>query len=123
MADESTFRALLTGFAPLVALVPASRIYDQSAPPDATQPLSYPVIYLNTISATPELFLAEAPDIDNYRIQVDIVAESKAVIKSVLTQVRAALDGHADELDSSDIPTQDPALRRMTIDFSYWANR
>lgn len=123
MADESTFRALLTSHAPLLALVPADRIWDQLAPPGTPTPLALPYMLLSTVSSVAENYLGEAADLDDMRIQVDIYAASKAQLKSIQTVLRAAVAGECYELMALDLPADDPAVRRISMDFGYLAAR
>lgn len=123
MADESTFRALLTAHAPLVALVPAARIWDQTAPTNTPTPLTLPYILLTTVSSVPENYLGDPADLDDMRIQVDVFAADKASAKAIQAAVRAALASECFELMAMDLPAEDPAVRRIVMDFGYLAAR
>lgn len=125
MADDSTIRAILTGYAGLTALV-STRIYDQVAPVNTASPLVRPFVILSTVSEVPGNYVAGAPTVCEWRIQIDIYADSKSSARAVLAQVRAALfaAGHTGcEQLSQDLPANDPALRRITSDWQFMLAR
>lgn len=125
MADDSTIRAILTGYAGLTSLV-GTRIYDQVAPVNTANPAPRPFIVLSTPSEVPGNFVSGAPNTAEWRIQFDIYGDTKASVRAVLAQVRAALyaAGHTgSEQLSQDLPADDPALRRITSDWLFVLSR
>jgi hypothetical protein len=120
VADESTIRAVLTGYAGLTALV-SSRIYDEIAPTNSGT-VTRPFMTLTTISDVPENFVAGAPGVALMRIQFDIYADSKASAKAVLTQLRAALHAAGyvgSESLTQSLPADSPDLRRISSDWLF----
>lgn len=125
MADESAIRALLVAHAPLTALV-GTRIYDQMVPTAATSPTPRPYLLLTVVSDVPFNEAADAPGAADMRLQFDAYADNKASAKSVLAAVRAALHaaGYVGSEDSTrDLPADDPALRRISSDWSFILSR
>lgn len=125
MADESTIRAILTGYAGLTALV-GSRVYDQVAPTNLATPVTTPYVVMTAVSEVPENYVKGAPGVADFRLQFDAYGASKASCKAVLVQIRAAL--HAAGYEGSeeltqDLPADDPALRRITSDWRFVLSR
>lgn len=126
MADESTIRAILVAHAGFVALVPAARVFDQVAPTNTPTPIARPFVTMSTVSDVPFNHVSGAPASAAFRIQFDLYADTKASAKSVLAQIRAALDaaGHGGcEQLTQDLPADDPALRRISSDWLFVLSR
>ena len=126
MADESTIRAILVAHAGFVALVPATRLFDQVVPTSTATPIARPFVNMTTVSDVPFNHVSGAPASAAFRIQFDLYADTKTSAKAVLAQIRAALHaaghGGCEEL-TQDLPADDPALRRISSDWLFVLNR
>lgn len=129
MADESSIRATLVAYAGLTALIGgavAPRLWDQLLPTSVGSPAPRPYVIMTTNGDNPEGFAASAPGIALFQVQFDVYADTKADAKAVLEQMRAALlaAGWTDsEQVSRDMPSGDPALRRIESEWEFWIPR
>ena len=87
---EQEFRALLTGHAPITALVPAARINFGKHPQGA----ALPGIVINVVSAGTTAYSLDGAGIYDARIQVDAYAETYVGVKAVERAVRARLEAY-----------------------------
>jgi hypothetical protein len=89
---EEALRALLTGYAPLTALV-AQRIYWNAIPQDAADPCV--VLYKITGGEGHHM---QGPDgLFNGTVQIDVRAISTTSMWAVSRAIRAKLDGYSDD--------------------------
>lgn len=128
MADESAIRATLVAYAGLTALIGGAtpRLWDQLVPVGEPAPVALPYVLMTAISSLPDGGVADAPGIAEVTVQFDIYAQTKASAKAVLAQMRAALHaaGWVDsERNEHDMPTDDPAQRRITSEWDFWIPR
>ena len=89
MAMEEDFRALLTGHAPITALVPAARINWREHPQGA----AWPGIVLHLINDGDRYVIADVADLADARVQVDVWADTYASAKAIARAVRTRLSG------------------------------
>jgi hypothetical protein len=87
---EEAFRALLTAYAPLMALISADRVVFG----DALQQRSYPLITMLTVSGAEGMTMRGPDGLLEGRVQVDCYAVTNAEAKRLARHVVAALNGH-----------------------------
>ena len=87
---EEAFRTLLTGHAPITALVPATRINFGKHPQGA--PL--PGIVLNVVANGSTDYSLDGAGLYDARVQVDAYADTYARVKAVQRAVQARLEGY-----------------------------
>lgn len=83
-----------------------------------------PYITWQIVSGTAQNYLAEAPDMDDYRIQFDLYAKTDAGSWQLLRALREALEPHGHEV-SFNLDLRDPEtqLYRKSVDFEFWLPR
>lgn len=83
-----------------------------------------PYVTWQVISGLPENYLDEAPDIDNFRVQINCWALDPADVDALALAVRSALEPHGHQItvvdDSQDETTK---LYRYATDWSFWPAR
>lgn len=68
------------------------RLYPFAAPTEAVE---LPYATYRVISGTPQNFLAERPDVDTYRLQLDAYAQTADIASSVSSALSQAIEPHA----------------------------
>lgn len=86
---EEAFRALLTAYAPLLALISSDRVVFG----DALQQRAYPLITMLTVSGSEGMTMQGPDGLFEGRVQVDCYAASMAEAKRLARHVVAALNG------------------------------
>lgn len=61
----------------------------------APQKVTYPYAVWQTVSGSPENFLAGRPDADSYTLQVDVYADTASSARAVAKAIRDAIELHA----------------------------
>lgn len=122
MADESALYALLAADAAVTAIV-GTRIYDGQVPTNQAGPLTDPYIVGHVVADTPLAILDGPPGASNLRVQFDLYAPTKAVVRSLHQAVRGVLEAVAMEEGAFDFVEQNSTLRRVSSDWSYWVTR
>lgn len=87
---EQAFRALLTGSAAIMALVPVTRINWLLAP----QGTPRPHVVLTLVDDAEGLTLTGPDGLSQGRVQVDCYADTYAAAKAVANEIRALLHGY-----------------------------
>ena len=87
---EEALRALLTGSAPITALVPAASINWRRHP----QTAAWPGIVLHLINDGDTYFVGDVGDISEARVQIDCWATTYAQAKAISRAVRSRLSGY-----------------------------
>lgn len=129
MADELTIRAVLvaaSAFTSLLGGAVTPRLWDQVVPPGTPTPVPRPYVTMTVIADVPERDASTAPGIASFIVQFDIYAPTKADAKTVLTQLRAALNGagYVDgEVIARDLPSGDSTLKRISSEWQFWLTR
>lgn len=123
MADKSSIYAILTAYAGLTALVPASRMWYSHAPRGTATPSTFPYLTYRRITSTPENVLAGAPGIDQQRIQFDIYATTTQAAEAILVQLRLALNSSGHEVLTQDLSEIEPDCERISVDWDFWLPR
>lgn len=112
--------SILSGAAGVTAFVgapPRMRLFPFG---EADQATLKPYITWQLISGLPENYLGQLPDVDRYRTQVDIWAETQAVANEVAEAVRDALEPHAYILGSGNtIRDADTRCFRYMLDVEF----
>lgn len=118
-AAIETTRAVLIAAAPVIALVPATRITPLIRP----QTLSIPAITLQRVSSVPSNGLRGYAGLDDNLVQLDVYSDSYATSRSVADACRTALQtaGHImnSEIDLYESEV-DPELYRLTQTWQIW---
>lgn len=122
MADESSIRTLLLADATVNSLI-SNRLYDQRKPENLAGPAYESYVIMTVISTTPENMLDAAPGVDQYRIQFDIYALSKATCKSILSAFRNVLHSVGYEAMSQDFLDENTDLKRLLLHFDIFISR
>jgi hypothetical protein len=121
---EEALRALLTGYAPLTALV-AQRIYWNAIPQDAVDPC----VVLYKITGAPGYHMQGSDDLEAGIVQIDVRAINTTSMWAVARAIRAKLSGHKDSnfdgifLRSERQTSEKPATvlyHRASMDFDVW---
>ena len=86
---EEAFRALLTAYAPLMALISADRVVFG----DALQARAYPLVTMLTVSGAEGMTMRGPDGLLEGRVQVDCYATSMAEAKRIARLVVTALNG------------------------------
>lgn len=126
---EEALIALLLGTGPVEAIVD-DRIWPTWRP----QGSPTPSVTLTVISRSPQYHASGASGLDQYRIQLDVFAESYGEAKALSRAVVAALSGFSGVIDGvrlgpvfllgeRDMPEMEPPdrLYRVSLDFDLWA--
>jgi hypothetical protein len=121
---EEALRALLTGYAPLTALV-AQRIYWNAIPQDAADPC----VVLYKISGAPGYHSQGTDSLEASIVQIDVRALSVTSMWAVARAIKAKLSGHKDsdfngiflrsERQTSEKPTT-VLYHRASLEFDVW---
>lgn len=122
MADESSIRTLLLADTTVTSLI-NTRLYDQRVPENVLSPITEPYVIMTTVSTTPENQLDGAPGVDQYRLQFDIYALSKATCKSILSAFRNVLHSVGYEAMSQDFLDENTDLKRLLLHFDIFISR
>lgn len=90
----------------------------------APQGVEYPYLTFQNISGTPENYINNAPDIDNFTIQVDIWGKTGATASAVALAARDAIEQHA-HITSWRGESFEPGTKtfRISFDVSIFINR
>jgi hypothetical protein len=90
----------------------------------APQGVTKPYALWQTVTATPENYLGQTPDVDGVLIQIDVWGDSASSVSNAADQIRGALEPHMHMTTfgntERDAATQ---LYRYRMDFSYWVTR
>lgn len=91
---------------------------------EATQATLKPYATWQMVTATPENYLGERPDIDGTLIQVDVWATTQSSASSVADDIRNAFEPYM-HMTSFGNTEKDAStgLFRYRMDFSYWVPR
>lgn len=125
---ESALRALLIGYAPLTALVPAARIVWNHLP----QATVRPAIVLYKVAGTPGITMQGSDGLTGSIVQIDVQAHTVASMWAIRDQVLALLHGHRDATfpgifsnserqDSDALAGAGTLVHRSSIDFDVWS--
>lgn len=121
MAQDAPINALLEASPALLAIVPASRI---RAGGYAGENPTAPYITHQTVSGTPQNYPGQRSGIKQFRVQVDVWANTRPQALQVAALIELALEeaGHmqtvyADEFDA------EPKLWRYGFDWHLWVPR
>ena len=83
-----------------------------------------PYITWQIVVGSAENYLAESPDIDQYRIQWDVYGITDSQSWQVLNALRQALEPHGHEVSFNlDQRDSDTRLYRKSVDFEFWIER
>lgn len=111
---------ILTGAAPVAAIV-AQRVYPHS---EAPQSVTEPYVTWFVVAAPPELVLDGSPPHDTFTIQVDCWHPESAGLLNLATAVRAALEAQCHvtnmQLNQRDAETK---LYRLALQLDYFLTR
>lgn len=117
---NSTTYALLSASTGVTALV-AGRIYGHGRAPQGVQ---CPYVTHSVVGGHAESYMAEAPTLDEQRVQIDAWSKSADECRALMQAIVAALedDGYmiGYPTDSFEETTQ---LYRFTIEFYFWTSR
>jgi hypothetical protein len=115
---------LLTADAGVMALLPAGEIkaiFAGGVAPDGTLP---PYITWQVIAGQPENYLAERPDMDFFRVQLNFWAESRTPAKALYEAGVAALEEAAHQVSfNADERDPETLFWRRSADFNFWVPR
>jgi hypothetical protein len=77
-----------------------------------------------TINGRPENYLSERPDMDWYRVQIDVWAPRGSIADAAADALRNALEPHG-YMVSLNLDGRDPETRlyRISFDFEFWVSR
>lgn len=105
------------GVTALVGAPPKMRLFPFG---EADQNTLKPYISWQLISGLPENYLGQLPDVDHYRTQIDVWAETQASANLVAEAVRDAIEPHA-YLVGSGSTLRDPETRcyRYMLDVEF----
>ena len=117
MADETVTYGILTGFAPLAAII-SDRVYYMVAPRDALRPYA---VY-NILGAVPDGYLDEENDLDRRTIQLNAYADTAEQARAIIKQSRKAMKAQnyaciAEPFSDYEDTTK---LYHFVADFSLW---
>ncbi len=93
--------------------------------PFGETPQDTPLPYLvwQTITGTPEIYLACPPDIDQTRIQIDIWAATGKDAEAAATAVRDVLESKGYMVSFLTDRDPDTGAFRVSMDFEFWTPR
>ena len=122
---KAPFRALLTGAAPIVALVPVARINWGEQPQGA----GAPYVTLHRIGGAEGLTMQGPDGLEQSRVQVDCYGNTQAQVEAVARAIVARLNGYRDQAfrlvthvatrDSREGGTNEAErLHRVSLDFT-----
>lgn len=124
---EAALRALLTGYAPLTALVPGARIVWNHLPQATTRP----AIVLFRVAGTPGITMQGSDGLTGATVQIDVQALTVTSMWAVRDALVARLHGHRDatfrgifqqsERQTSEELTGGGLVHRASLDFAVWA--
>ncbi len=125
---EADLRALLTGSAPLIALVPAARIVWNHLP----QATVRPAIVLFRIAGAPGITMQGSDGLLGAIVQIDVQALTVTSMWAIRDALVTLLHGHkdanfggiflqSDQQDSEQL-TGGGLIHRASLDFSVWAS-
>lgn len=124
---EAALRALLTGYAPLTALVPGARIVWNHLPQATTRP----AIVLFRVAGAPGITMQGGDGLTGATVQIDVQALSVTSMWAVRDALVARLHGHRDttfrgifqqsERQTSEELTGGGLVHRASLDFAVWA--
>lgn len=90
----------------------------------APEGVSYPYAVWQVVGGSPENYLTNRPDIDNFVIQMDVYGPSANEVRAAAKALRDALEDHAHVTswrgESRDSETR---LYRSSFDMSFFTNR
>lgn len=106
--------------APAVTALVGDRILRKVAPQNTPRPY----IVWRVVFGLPANYVGEAPGIDNFRAQVDCIADTDVQCRALAEAVQAALQPHAVELGVNiDEQDEETGLHRYSVDWSFWTPR
>lgn len=124
---EAALRALLTGYAPLTALVPGARIVWNHLPQKTTRP----AVVLYRVAGAPGLTMQGSDRLTDATVQIDVQALSVTSMWAIRDALVARLHGHRDatflgifqqsERQTSEELTGGGLVHRASLDFAVWA--
>lgn len=90
----------------------------------APENVAYPYAVWQVVGGSPENYLTNTPDIDNFVIQVDVYGVTAASVRAGALALRNALERHA-HVTSWRGESRDAETRayRSSFDMSFWTNR
>lgn len=125
---EAALRALLIGYAPLTALVPAARIVWNHLPQATTRP----AIVLYKITGSPGITMQGSDGLTGSIVQIDVQALTVASMWAIRDAVRDKLHGYRDatfrgifadgDRQSSEELTGGGLVHRASLDFNVWSS-
>lgn len=90
----------------------------------ATQQTLKPYATWQTVTATPENYLGQRPDVDDALIQIDVWGTTASEVSNAADQIRDALEPRMHMTSFGDtVKDATTALYRYRMDFSYWVPR
>lgn len=92
-----TVLAAANGVKALIGTPPAMRLYPFG---QANQNTAKPYVTWQTITGLPANYIGQLPDIDEYRVQVDVWAATEASSYAVAEAIRDAVEPHAMMINS-----------------------
>lgn len=91
---------------------------------DAPQGASRPYAVWQTISGVPENYLGQRPDMDSYRVQVDVYSLDSAQARVIAKALRDALEPHAHIVAwRGESRERETRLYRISFDVQFWEPR
>lgn len=115
---------LAAAAAPVTALIgtpPNMRLYEFGRAPQGT---AYPYVVWQTAYGSPENYLDQAPDIDNFGAQVDVYGDDASDVHAVAEALRDAFEGDA-HITAWRGESTDPVTKkcRFSFDVEFWTPR
>jgi len=111
----------------LLGAAPNTRVYPFGEAP--AKPV-YPYVTWQIISGTPEVYLADRPNIDDVRVQMDCWGDGgagkngAASVNSVADAIRNVLEDHGYMVDFGNTERDpDTVSYRYRMDFEFWTHR
>lgn len=90
----------------------------------APENVAYPYAVWQVVGGSPENYLTNLPEIDNFLIQIDVYGTSAESVRAGAKALRDALENHA-HVVSWRGESRDPETRayRSSFDMSFWTDR
>lgn len=125
---EAALRALLIGYAPLTALVPAARIVWNHLPQATTRP----AIVMFKITGTPGIHMQGSDRLSDNIVQIDVQAITVTSMWAIRDQLITRLHGYRDDTfkgifansedQGSEELTGGGLVHRARLDFNVWVS-
>lgn len=91
---------------------------------EAPKGVAAPYAVFQQISGTPENYLAGRPDIDDYRMQIDVYAETAAEASEIDKIIQTAIELHCHVISfNGQFKDTETRLERSSFDVRWFVNR